>query len=226
MKGFNRVGFLLVAAATALFLPACGGGGGGDGQDSYISLEQFKSGAKQYRIIGSVQMSIYADPGAIAYEGFDKAYEEYFKKKPSAGSGGYMTKGYVKFPNTRAVPANILYYVDGGEAGSAGMVVNFEDRISQDVQERLANFAGTLTPTDIQFEGLADTTLYTIPEELARTVLVSLQGARLQLEFTFSSQMCTGELVCATVSSEDGQPLEQKAIVKFTFPYVAEATGS
>lgn len=225
MKGFNRIGSLLAAAAAALFLPACGGGGDGDGQDSYMSLEQFKSGAKQFRVIGQNEMKIYAQPGAYAEPMGGDVYKEQFEKEPQAGSAGCLIAGYVKFYDTREIPANIFYYVNGGKEGSGALLVTFKGRISQDVQNSLANFTGCLTPTDIQFEGLADNKLYQIDESLARQVLVSLQGVSLKFEFQFQQQTSNGRLECATASG-DGEPLHRNTVVTFPVIYVAEATGS
>ena len=233
--GYN----LLVAALVALLVPACGGGG--EGQDYYVSVQQFESGAKGFRIIATPSVDVYATNyfGGNRYElkkEFMDAIEgnggdpnsEAAQSVPDEldSSGGTLVQGVCNMGGT-LTNVDVAYFVKGGETGTGYMYMTFQ--VSDgNAPKVIANVLGCMTPD--QIIQLTDNKI-TVTVYIDQKVLVSTAGSVLHVNFNFNTGVADLGLAynvaeLAETEGEDGstgygETIAEKPAVKATRPFIA-----
>ncbi len=201
MNTFSKISLLLVAS-SALFLPACGGGGGGGGNSDYfISVQNFKTGAKGFYVSASPSATIKADPAGIIgnyfslSQGFVDIFDTNFGQGTDAvedgersygDDSGVYTKGSFTVNGSNSDPVDLGYYTVGGSSGQGYLYIAFQ---TDTPSSSIAHFMGASMPEDVTVAGGTNGGDYWVmPDEDARQLLiVSMNGAIMKIVFDFAA---------------------------------------
>lgn len=217
MNTFSEIS-LLLAASSALFLPACGGGGDGDNGDYYISVQTFKTGAKSFYLSASPSATIKADPGGILGEHFSLSggFMDIFGTNFGQGTGavedgersygddsGVYTRGSFRVNGHDGDLVDLGYYTVGGSSGQGYLYIAFQN---DNPSPAIAHFMGASMPEDVSIAGggTSGGDYWVMPDEDARQLLiVSMRGAIMKIVFNFAAGHADVRLCVSTAYKAD-----------------------
>lgn len=203
MKPISKIAFPVAAMAAAL-ISSCGGGG--EGQDYYVSIQQFENGSKAFRFIGSPSCDVYGNGGYVGDKkvSLQQGFRDMMTKDIGGGTtnsdfddvvadnaevigdsdGGTIVEGGVTGAAT-TTPSHIAYYVAGGSSGKGYLYVTFQS--SNGIPDAMIHLMGCTVPTDIIAANTGQTGVNLI--QVNQAVITSRQGCVVRAEVNFQSGM-------------------------------------
>ena len=212
---------------VALLVPACGGGG--EGQDYYVSVQQFESTAKGFRIIASSDVIVsnasgggygnYGDDRHQAMEGFMEEIEANGVRKdlpfdPDKKHTSTVVPGVCDMGGTKT-NVTIAYWVEEENYGYMYITFQTPDGSAPKV---IASVLGCMTPSDIIALNGKDMDLTVVIDQ---KILVSTVGCVMHIRFDFNSGVADVGLAYTDAKLiDDDAPISEKVAIKVKRHYL------